>query len=143
MALTALAAILAFGAVVSSAPAFQRVILWVMNLELSVYWKGLVSTGVISGIVGSSSGGAQIVLDHLTPLFLQAGEAGASMEVLHRIIAMSAGTLDTLPHVSAIFVFLAVISCTHKEAYKYVFWSTVIIPTIVTIGAVIVATAIW
>ncbi|MCL2381066.1 MAG: GntP family permease [Treponema sp.] len=143
MALMALAAIIGFGAVVSSAPAFQYVIAWVMGLELSVYWKGLVSTGVISGIVGSSSGGAQIVMENLTPHFIAAAEAGANIQVLHRLLAMSAGTLDTLPHVSAIFVFLGVIGCTHKEAYKYLFWGTLVIPTFVTIMGVIAATIIW
>ncbi|MCL2758648.1 MAG: GntP family permease [Treponema sp.] len=143
MSLMALAAILGFGAVVQSAPAFQSVISWVMGLDLSVYFKALVSTGVISGIVGSSSGGAQIVMENLTPHFLAAVENGANIEVLHRILAMSAGTLDTLPHVSAIFVFLGVLSCSHKEAYKYLFWGTLVIPTFVTILAVISATIIW
>jgi len=144
MAITALAAVLAFGSVVSSAPAFQSVIQWVMGLDLSVYWKGLVSTGIISGIVGSSSGGAQIVLDNLTPSFMAAAaNEGANLQVLHRLIAMSAGTLDTLPHVSAIFVFLGVLGCTHKEAYKYLFWSTVVIPTVITLFAVVAAGIIW
>ncbi|MCL2412399.1 MAG: hypothetical protein FWC97_12235, partial [Treponema sp.] len=140
MALVALASVLGFGAVVSRAPAFQQVILWISGLEfLGVYGQAFVATGVISGIVGSSSGGAAIALDHLAPVFLAASEHGARLEVIHRIVAMSAGTLDTLPHVSAIFVFLGIIGCTHKEAYGYIFWSTVVIPTIVTIGAVIVA----
>jgi H+/gluconate symporter-like permease len=140
VAIASLAAVLAFGAVVSGAPAFQNVLQWVMGLELSVYFKGLVSTAIVSGIVGSSSGGVQIALANLGPYFIQ---SGANLEVLHRIVAMGAGTLDTLPHVSAIFVFLAVLGCTHKEAYRYLFWSTVIIPSIVTIFAVIAATIIW
>ena len=143
MSLLALASILGFGAVVQSAPAFQSVIQWVMGLELSVYLKALVSTGVISGIVGSSSGGAQIVLENLAPYFIAEAASGANIQVLHRILAMSAGTLDTLPHVSAIFVFLGVLGCTHKEAYKYLFWGTLAIPTFVTILGVIAATIIW
>ena len=139
-AIVGLAAVVAFGMVVSNAPAFQSVLQWVMGLELNVYFKGLVATGIISGITGSSSGGAQIALSNLSEYFLA---SGANLEVLHRLIAMSAGTLDTLPHVSAIFVFLAVLGCTHKEAYKYLFWPTVIIPTGVTILGVIAAAIIW
>ena len=143
-AIMGLAAVLAFGAVVSSADAFQLILRWVMDIELSVYLKALVSTGIISGIVGSSSGGAVITLGALAPHFIEVAQAGgANLEVLHRLIAMSAGTLDTLPHVSAIFVFLSVLGCTHKEAYKYLFWPTVVIPTIVTIIGVIAATIIW
>jgi len=139
-AIVGLAAVVAFGMVVSNAPAFQSVLQWVMGLDLNVYFKGLVATGIISGITGSSSGGAQIALSNLSEYFLA---SGANLEVLHRLIAMSAGTLDTLPHVSAIFVFLAVLGCTHKEAYKYLFWPTVIIPTGVTILGVIAASIIW
>jgi len=140
VAIASLAAVLAFGAVVAGAPAFQTVLQWVMGLELSVYFKALVSTAIISAIVGSSSGGAQIALVNLAPYFL---ESGANIEVLHRLVAMAAGTLDTLPHVSAIFVFLAVLGCTHKEAYKYLFWSTVIIPTGVTVMGAVAAAIIW
>jgi len=139
-AIVGLAAVVAFGTVVSNAPAFQSVLQWVLGLDLNVYFKGLVATGIISGITGSSSGGAQIALSNLAEYFLA---SGANLEVLHRLIAMSAGTLDTLPHVSAIFVFLAVLGCTHKEAYKYLFWPTVIIPTGVTILGVIAAAIIW
>ena len=139
-AIVGLAAVVAFGMVVSNAPAFQSVLQWVMGLELNVYLKALVATGIVSGITGSSSGGAQIALTNLAEYFLA---SGANLEVLHRLIAMSAGTLDTLPHVSAIFVFLAVLGCTHKEAYRYLFWSTVVIPTAVTIIGVVTAMIIW
>jgi len=142
-AIVGLAAVVAFGNVVSNAPAFQAVLSWVMGLEMNVYFMGLVSTGIISGITGSSSGGAQIALANLGEYFIAAGEAGANLEVLHRLIAMGAGTLDTLPHVSAIFLFLALLGCTHKEAYKYLFWPTVVIPSVVTVLGVVVATIIW
>ena len=139
-AIVGLAAVIAFGEVVSNAPAFQSVQNWLLNLDMNVYFKGLVSTGIISGITGSSSGGAQIALANLGEYFIA---SGANLEVLHRLIAMSAGTLDTLPHVSAIFLFLALLGCTHKEAYKYLFWPTVVIPSIVTVFGVVVAAIIW
>ena len=143
-AIMGLAAVLAFGAVVRNADAFQSVVDWVIGLDLSVYWKGLISTGVISGIVGSSSAGAQITLVELGGYFIETVAAGGyNLEVLHRLLAMSAGTLDTLPHVAVIFVFLAILGCTHKEAYKYLVWPTLIIPTGITILGVIAATIIW
>jgi H+/gluconate symporter-like permease len=143
-AIVGLAAVIAFGYVVSNAPAFQSVLNWVTDLDMNIYFKGLVSTGVISGITGSSSGGAEIALTNLGAYFIAAGEAGTvNLEVLHRLIAMGAGTLDTLPHVSAIFLFLALLGCTHKEAYKYLFWPTVVIPSVVTVFGVVVASIIW
>jgi len=55
---------------VSNAPAFQSVQNWLLNLDMNVYFKGLVSTGIISGITGSSSGGAQIALANLGEYFI-------------------------------------------------------------------------
>ena len=148
-AIVGLAAVIAFGNVVANAEAFAALQRWILGLDINVYVKGLVSTGIISGITGSSSGGAQIALEYLGEYFVAAGTygdaayVGANLEVLHRLIAMGAGTLDTLPHVSAIFLFLALLGCTHREAYKYLFWPTVVIPTGVTILGTIAAVIIW
>ena len=126
IAMIGLAAVIAFGAVVSAAPTFQGVIQWIIELDMNVYVKGVVSTGIISGITGSSSGGAEIALSNLADYFIN---SGANLELLHRLIAIGAGTLDTLPHVGAIFLLLQVVGCTHKEAYKHMWWTTVVIPT--------------
>jgi H+/gluconate symporter-like permease len=134
-AIVPLAAVVAFGTVVQSVPVFQSIIHWLMNLDMNIYVKGAVSTAIISGITGSSSGGAQIVLDNLGEYFKAA--QGVNLQVLHRVIAISGGSLDTLPHVSAIFLFLSMVGCTHKEAYRHLWWTTVVIPTSLFIIALI------
>ena len=39
------------------------------------------------------------------------------MEVLHRVVAMASGGMDTLPHNGAVITLLAVCGMTHKESY--------------------------
>ncbi|MCL2042618.1 MAG: GntP family permease [Treponema sp.] len=134
-AIVPLASVVAFGAVVQNAPVFQSIIDWLMNLDMNIYVKGAVSTAVISGITGSSSGGAQILLDNLGEFFKTV--EGVNLPVLHRVIAISGGSLDTLPHVSAIFLFLSMIGCTHKEAYRHLWWTTVVIPTVLIVVALV------
>jgi H+/gluconate symporter-like permease len=144
MAILGLAAVVAFGGVVSSAPAFQSIIKWLLELKMSVYIKGVVSTAVIAGITGSSSGGVRILLQNLGEYFVStAGTHGTNLEVLHRLIAIAAGSLDTLPHVSGLFLVFAVMGLTHKEAYKHYFWVTVVIPAVITVIGVIAAVLIW
>jgi H+/gluconate symporter-like permease len=134
-AIIGLAAVVAFGGVVSSAPAFQSVVKWVLGLDMNVYVKGIVSTAVIAGITGSATGGVRIMLQNLAEYFLS---SGCNMEVLHRLVTIAAGTLDSLPHTSSIFLVFALMKLTHKDAYKYYFWTTVAIPSvIVIIGAII------
>ena len=110
LALLGLVSVIAFGRVVSNAPVFANIIKWLLELDLNTYLKAVVSTSIISGIVGSSSGGLTITLENLAPFFIASAEAQKiSLPLLHRIITISAGTLDTLPHVSAIFLLLSAI----------------------------------
>ena len=140
MATIGLAAVVSFGSVVAASPAFQDVVAWVMGVEMSPYYKGIFSTAVISGITGSSSGGVRLALQNMSEYFIA---SGADLQILHRLMAVAAGSLDTLPHVSGIFLVFSIFGLTHKEAYKHVGWTTVIIPGIVSIVFAIIATMMF
>ena len=47
-------------------------------------------------------------------------------EVMHRVVAMASGGMDTLPHNGAVITLLAVTGLTHKQSYKDIFAVTVI-----------------
>jgi H+/gluconate symporter-like permease len=144
MAILGLAAVIAFGSVVSSTAAFQSVVKWLIGLKMSVYIKGVVSTAVISGIAGSSSGGVRIMLQNLGEYFVStAAQDGTNLQILHRLISIAAGTLDTLPHVSTLFLNFAIVGVTHKEAYKHYFWQTVAAPAVVTVIGLIAALILY
>lgn len=134
-AIGGLAAVVAFGTVVQKSPAFGSVVAWVLSVNMHPYWMGIFSTAVISGITGSSSGGLRITLQTLGDTFIA---SGCNLSTLHRITAIAAGSLDTLPHASGLFLLFGYLGLTHKEAYRHVFWTSVIIPAVV----VLVATAV-
>jgi H+/gluconate symporter-like permease len=139
-AIIGLAAVVGFGGVVSSSPAFKSIVSWVLDLNMSAYFKGVVSTAVISGITGSSSGGVRIMLQNIGDYLIQ---SGANLEVMHRLVSVAAGSLDTLPHSPGIFLTLAMLGLTHKEAYKHLFWTTLAIPLVLVIIATAIATVTW
>ena len=60
-----------------------------------------------------------------------------SPEVMHRVASLSSGGLDTLPHNGAVITTLPICGLTHKESYKDIFVTSVVIPIFTT--AVIVA----
>lgn len=134
-AMIGLGAVVGFGTIVSGSAAFQSIVNWVLGINMSAYWKGIFSTAVIAGITGSSSGGLRLVYTNMTEYFVA---SGCNLEILHRLMAIAAGSLDTLPHSSGMFLTFALLGVTHKEAYKYAFWTTVLIPAVV----VVIATAI-
>lgn len=47
---------------------------------------------------------------------------------MHRIAALASGGLDTLPHNGAVITTLAICSLTHKDSYKDIFITSVVIP---------------
>lgn len=48
------------------------------------------------------------------------------LEVMHRIVSMASGGMDTLPHNGAIITILTVTGLTHKQSYKDIFAITVL-----------------
>ena len=93
------------------------------------------SVSVVSGIVGSSSGGLQIFMQTLAPKYL---EMGVEPEVLHRIANIAAGGLDSLPHCGAVIAMLMIMGLTHKQAYKDIFMVTVLIPVVAVLACIAV-----
>lgn len=125
-----LAAVLAFGTVVQNSQAFGNIVQWVLGLDMNPYVKGIFATSVFSGITGSSSGGLRLMYQSLADYFMQ---SGCDLGVLHRLTAIAAGGLDTLPHSPGLFLMFSVLGLNHKTAYKHVFACSVCIPVIVCV----------
>ncbi len=124
-----LAGVIGFGTVVQGSAAFSAIVAWVLSLKMNPYVQGVISTMVVSAVTGSSSGGLRIMYSAMAPSFIA---SGADLEILHRLTAISADALDTLPHSPGLFLMFAVLGLNHKQAYKHVFATSTIIPLTVT-----------
>lgn len=115
-----------FGGVIAALPGF----LVVSDLLKSVpdpLINAAVSVSSLAGITGSASGGMSIALAAMGDNFIQGAQAaGISMEVLHRVVSMASGGMDTLPHNGAVITLLAVTGLTHRESYRDIFAVTLI-----------------
>lgn len=139
VAIGGLAAVIGFGTVTQHSGGFEVIIDAVLGLDLNPYFKGVLSTAAIAGITGSSSGGLRIMLQSMGEYFVN---SGCNLQVLHRICAVAAGSLDSLPHASAIFLQLAALGLTHKEAYKHMFITTVVAPGVVALAAALICSLV-
>lgn len=112
------ASLVGFGAVVAALPAFAVVSDWVLGLEGGPLVGLAVSTNVLSALTGSASGGLTIALSALGDTYLQlAAQYGIDPALMHRVAAIGAGSLDSLPHNGAVVTLLAVCGSTHRESY--------------------------
>lgn len=134
-----IAAILGFGAVVRTTPAYQTIIDWCLGLNMNPLVLAVLVTCVICAITGGSSSGQRIMYETMAPVFIS---SGANLGVLHRLIAIASGSLDTLPHSSGLFVVYQVLGLNHKNAYRHTFATSVVSPLLVTIVATVICVAI-
>ncbi|QDZ41769.1 GntP family permease [Corynebacterium sp. sy039] len=126
-----------FGAVIASLAVFALIKGNMLDLSDNALIVGVISTAVISGITGSSSGGLSITMQTLGEQLAQlAHEQGISMELMHRVIAMASVSFDSLPHNGAVLTLLIVCGMTHRLSYKDIAVCTIAIP-IVGLGAIV------
>lgn len=123
-----------FGSVIRIVPGFlllTSLLVGESSTPLSLLLSETLSASVLSGATGSASGGISIALSAFGDQYLtMANQLGISPEILHRVAALGAGALDKLPHNGAVITLLTVSHCTHKESYKDIFMTTVLIPMI-------------
>ena len=135
VAITNTCAVVGFGSVAKLSPAFQEALIMVQSIPGSPLIGAAVAVTVIAGLTGSASGGQTIALPLIAPHYL---DAGANPDQLHRIVAISSGALDSLPHNGYVVTTIrAICGETHKDAYGAVGALTVVVPVVGTIIAVV------
>ncbi|MDR2158108.1 MAG: GntP family permease [Holosporaceae bacterium] len=117
------ASVVGYGAVINGLPGFIAVKDWILSASGgNPIISSSIVTSVLSGVTGSASGGISIALETLGAKYLEMANAiGMNPEIIHRIIAISSGSLDILPHNGAVVSLLTICGLTHRESYKDIF----------------------
>lgn len=116
-----------FGGIISSLPGFTKISDGISSTFTNPLVNGAVTTSSLAGITGSASGGMGIALGAMADKYNQAiTAANIPPEVMHRVVAMASGGMDTLPHNGAVITLLAVTGLTHKQSYRDIFAVTII-----------------
>jgi H+/gluconate symporter-like permease len=122
------AAVVGFGGVAKAVPAFSTAVDVMTNIPGSPLIGGAIAVSVIAGMTGSASGGQAIALPILAPHYV---DMGVNPEALHRVVAISSGALDSLPHNGYVVTTIrSICNESHGEAYGAVGAVTVIVPLI-------------
>ncbi len=129
------AAVVGFGGVAKAVPAFGVAVDFMTSIPGSPLIGGAIAVSVIAGMTGSASGGQVIALPLLAPHYM---DMGVNPEALHRVVAISSGALDSLPHNGYVVTTVrAICGESHKDAYNPVGAVTVIVPALGVILAII------
>ncbi|MDR7319390.1 SLC13 family permease [Brevibacillus nitrificans] len=129
------AAVVGFGGVAKATPAFASAVDMMTSIPGSPLIGSAVAVCIIAGLTGSASGGQTIALPLLAPHYM---DMGVNPEALHRVVAISSGSLDSLPHGGYVVTTIrAIAGETHKDAYPAFGAMTVIVPIFGVILAVV------
>lgn len=120
------AAVVGFGAVAQAVPGFDIVVQALTSLPGNGLLAAAVAVSVIAGMTGSASGGQVIALPILAPHFLA---QGVNPDQLHRVVAISSGVLDSLPHNGYVVTTIrAICGESHRAAYGPMAMMTIVVP---------------
>ena len=119
-----------FGQVVSTCAAFGSLRDWVLGLTLNPYITAMLSVAIIAfictdGIAAMMVWGPMFGADYMA--------MGVDPGALRRLLLCTTQTFDSMPHAQATAITLGVYGLTHKQAYKDMFVTSVIIPVIFSI----------
>lgn len=128
-------AVVGFGGVAKATPAFASAVDVMTGIPGSPLIGGALAVAVIAGLTGSASGGQSIALPLLAPHYL---DMGVNPSELHRVVAISSGSIDSLPHGGYVVTTIrAIAGESHKDAYPAFGALTVIVPILGVILAVV------
>lgn len=138
MAIINTSAAVGFGAVVRAVPGFSQLTDMALSIKVTPLLSCAIAVTLLAGATGSASGGMGIALEALGSKFMEvSASVGIPAAAFHRVAAMASGGLDSLPHNGAILTVLSICGMTHKDSYREMFVTTVVIPLIATLAGVI------
>ncbi|TMP26743.1 citrate transporter [Pseudoalteromonas rubra] len=120
------AAVVGFGAVAKGTPAFNEAVALMTSIPGNELLGAAIAVSVIAALTGSASGGQAIALPLVAPHYL---DLGVDANQLHRVVAISSGALDTLPHNGYVVTTVrAICGEKHQDAYWPLAVLTVLVP---------------
>ena len=122
------AAVVGFGTVAKVSPAFDAAVVAVTSMPGSGLVSAAVAVSAIAAMTGSASGGQAIALPILGPHYV---DQGVDPDQLHRVVAISSGALDSLPHNGYVVTTIrAICKESHAAAYAPMGALTVVVPVV-------------
>lgn len=119
------AIVVGFGGVVKNTQGFSDLVTALKGMSMPPLVFVMITVAICAGACGSASGGMGVAFNALKATYIK---MGVSLPYVHRISAIAAGTLDTLPHQGAQITLLGICKLTHKEAYWDIAVTQIIIP---------------
>lgn len=133
-------AVVGFGSVVKSTVGFQTIINALVGIGGTPLLSLGLATTLIAGATGSGTGGLGIAMQVLAERYLS---MGIHPEIIHRVASIASIGLDSLPHNGLVVTVILACGCSHKESYKPIFVTSVVITLIALVVAIVAGSMLY
>lgn len=123
-AMVTTAASVGFGGAVLSCSGAQIILEAIARLTFAAPVLLAVAASFAGLLTGNGGGGCDVAMDLLSARYLA---MGIHPELLHRIVAMATASFSCLPHNGMLITILDTCGYSAREAYPYIFVSTVVV----------------
>lgn len=112
-----------FGGAVLSCPGAQIILDGIAALSMSPVISLSIAASFAGLLTGNGGGGCDIAMSLLSEQYLA---MGIHPELLHRVVAIATAAFSCLPHNGMLITIMDTCGYSAKQAYKYIFISTVV-----------------
>lgn len=129
-------AVCGFASVVSNTEFFQAAVGQLTGSTFNPYLLIVVGVIITSALCASCISGVAAFIRVIGGGLVA---MGVSPDIIHRLANITSGTFDSMPHGGSIILALTSFGYNHKQGYKYLVHTTLVIPVIYTAFALIVS----
>jgi H+/gluconate symporter-like permease len=134
------AIIVGFAGVVTGTAAYTAMVEKLLSIDANPYVTVVIAVAAICALCADAIGGVSTFATTLGQTFLG---MGVDPNALHRLTLATATTFDSMPHNGSLNVTMQVMGLTHKEVYKNICVVQILIPSIYTAVALIMAICLY
>lgn len=128
--------VVGFATVVANTAVYGAVMDAIMGMNMNPYVITVIGTTIVCILCADCLGGSSSFLAMMGEKLLA---MGADPSAIHRLTSITSTAFDSMPHNGSMCMILLCYGYEHKDGYKYLMISNIVIPMIMSIVALVIA----
>ncbi len=128
--------VIGFAAVIANTTLYTSVVGSLLQSDMSPYVLTVIAVFILAALCADCNGGVAAFSASIGSALV---ENGATAAIVHRLATITSSVFDSMPHSGSIVLALTLFGYNHKQAYKHLIVSNILIPLIYTLICLAVA----
>lgn len=135
-------AVCGFAAVIANTSVYHAIIDKLTTANINPYVLTVIAALVLGGLCADFIAGSATFAGTVGAYILQSG-VSVNAQVMHRLALASTSVFDSLPHGGMVLLALNMFGYNHKDAYKYLVGSNIVVPLCTTLFGLVLSLTVF